>query len=35
MILHHDHVDLDYDECVGVTCCDVHQDTKAAMGVIV
>lgn len=35
MLLEHDGVDLDYDECVGVTYDDVRQDADAALGRIV
>jgi phosphate acetyltransferase len=35
MLLAHDGVDLNYDECVGVTYEDVHEDAEAAMAVIV
>jgi phosphate acetyltransferase len=35
MLLEHDGVDLAYEECVGVTYDDVHQDADAAMGIIV
>ena len=35
MLLDHDGVDLVYEECVGVTYDDVHQDADAAMGIIV
>ena len=35
MLLEHDGVDLDYDECIGVTYDDVHADAEAALGVIV
>jgi len=35
MLLAHDGVDLEYDECVGVTYDDVHADPDAALGIIV
>jgi phosphate acetyltransferase len=35
MLLAHDGVDLDYDECIGVTYDDVRQDPDAALGRIV
>nr|WP_274637384.1 phosphate acetyltransferase [Microbacterium bovistercoris] len=35
MLLEHDGVDLDYDECIGVTYDDVRADPEAALGVIV
>lgn len=35
MLLAHDGVDLDYDECIGVTYDDVRHDPEAALGVIV
>ena len=35
LLLAHDGVDLDYDECVGVTYDDVHNDPDAALSVIV
>jgi phosphate acetyltransferase len=35
LLLAHDGVDLDYDECVGVTYDDVHNDPDAALAVIV
>jgi phosphate acetyltransferase len=35
LLLGHDGVDLDYDECVGVTYDDVHDDPDAALSVIV
>jgi phosphate acetyltransferase len=35
MLLSRDGVNLDYDECVGVTYEDVHDDAEAALGVIV
>jgi phosphate acetyltransferase len=35
MLLAHDGVDLDYDECIGVTYDDVRRDPEAALGVIV
>ncbi|MBB2975159.1 phosphate acetyltransferase [Microbacterium endophyticum] len=35
MLLDHDGVDLDYDECIGVTYDDVHDDPDAALGRIV
>ena len=35
MLLAHDGVDLDYDECIGVTYDDVRADPDAALGVIV
>jgi phosphate acetyltransferase len=35
MLLDHDGVDLDYDECVGVTYDDVRTDAEAALGRIV
>ncbi|MET4781154.1 phosphate acetyltransferase [Glaciihabitans sp. UYNi722] len=35
MLLAHDGVDLDYDECVGVSYEDVHQDPDAALSEIV
>ena len=35
LLLGHDGVDLDYDECVGVTYDDVHDDPDAALSAIV
>jgi len=35
LLLQHDGVDLDYDECVGVTYDDVHEDPDAALARIV
>ena len=35
MLLAHDGVDLDYDECIGVTYDDVRSDPEAALGAIV
>jgi phosphate acetyltransferase len=35
MLLAHDGVDLEYDECIGVTYDDVRRDPEAALGVIV
>ncbi len=35
MLLEHDGVDLDYEECIGVTYDDVRADAEAALGVIV
>ena len=35
MLLAHDGVDLEYDDCVGVTYDDVHADPDAALGIIV
>ena len=35
LLLANDGVELEYDECVGVTYDDVHNDPEAAMGVIV
>ena len=35
MLLAHDGVDLDYDECVGVSYDDVHADPEAALSEIV
>jgi phosphate acetyltransferase len=35
MLLAHDGVDLEYDECVGVTYDDVHANPDAALGIIV
>ncbi|MGV8884537.1 MAG: phosphate acetyltransferase [Microbacteriaceae bacterium] len=35
LLLAHDGVDLDYDECVGVTYDDVHNDPDAALATIV
>src|ERR671921_42086 len=35
LLLAHDGVDLDYDECVGVTYEDVHADPEAALSRIV
>ena len=35
LLLAHDGVDLEYDECVGVTYDDVHNDPDAALSVIV
>ncbi|WP_308491589.1 phosphate acetyltransferase [Microbacterium terrisoli] len=35
MLLEHDGVDLDYDDCIGVTYDDVHDDPEGALGVIV
>ncbi|QAY58809.1 phosphate acetyltransferase [Microbacterium protaetiae] len=35
MLLEHDGVELDYDECIGVTYDDVRADPEAALGVIV
>ncbi|MCR2811363.1 MULTISPECIES: phosphate acetyltransferase [unclassified Microbacterium] len=35
MLLAHDGVDLDYDECIGVTYDDVRRDPEAALGRIV
>ena len=35
LLLQHDGVDLDYDECVGVTYDDVHEDSDAALARIV
>ncbi|MET0811758.1 MAG: phosphate acetyltransferase [Microbacterium sp.] len=35
MLLDHDGVDLDYDECIGVTYDDVRRDPDAALAVIV
>jgi len=34
MLLAHDGVDLDYDECIGVTYDDVRSDPEAALGAI-
>ncbi|KHK99205.1 phosphate acetyltransferase [Microbacterium mangrovi] len=35
MLLAHDAVDLDYDECIGVTYDDVHADAEASLATIV
>ncbi len=35
LLLHHDGVHLDYDQCVGVTYEAVHEDPEAALGTII